>query len=62
MMGCVTIVKINAITVPEDSATSWAGASPRRAGAVDDQDGFEVRAPPAHRRPHHVARDDPMAR
>ena len=41
MMGCVTIVKINAITVPEDSGDELGRRFKRRAGAVDDQDGFE---------------------
>ena len=63
MMGCVTIVKINAITVPEDSGDELgrrfakASGRRRRPGRVRG-----LRAPPAHRRPHHVARDDPMAR
>ena len=34
------VIKINAITVPEGRATSSASGS-RRAGAVDDQEGFE---------------------
>ena len=41
MMGCVTIVKINAITVPEDSGDELGRRFAARAGAVDDQDGFE---------------------
>jgi heme-degrading monooxygenase HmoA len=37
----VTIVKINAITVPADSGDELARRFAARAGAVDDQDGFE---------------------
>ena len=36
-----TVVKINAITVPEDSGDELARRFAARAGAVDDQDGFE---------------------
>jgi heme-degrading monooxygenase HmoA len=37
----VTIVKINAITVPADSGDELARRFAARAGAVDHQDGFE---------------------
>lgn len=40
-MGCVTVIKINAITVPEDSGDELARRFAARAGAVDDQEGFE---------------------
>ena len=36
-----TVVKINAITVPENSGDELARRFAARAGAVDDQDGFE---------------------
>ncbi len=36
-----TIIKINAITVPDDSGDELAHRFAARAGAVDDQDGFE---------------------
>jgi len=37
----VTIIKINAITVPADSGDELANRFAARAGAVDGQDGFE---------------------
>jgi heme-degrading monooxygenase HmoA len=37
----VTVIKINAITVPADSGDELARRFAARAGAVDDQDGFE---------------------
>lgn len=37
----MTIVKINAITVPADSGDELAHRFAARAGAVDDQEGFE---------------------
>lgn len=37
----MTVVKINAITVPADSGDELAHRFAARAGAVDDQDGFE---------------------
>jgi heme-degrading monooxygenase HmoA len=37
----VTVIKINAITVPEDAGDELAQRFAARAGAVDDQDGFE---------------------
>ena len=37
----MTIIKINAITVPEDSGDELARRFSARAGAVDKQDGFE---------------------
>ena len=37
----MSIIKINAITVPEDSGDELARRFAARAGAVDDQDGFE---------------------
>jgi heme oxygenase (mycobilin-producing) len=37
----MTIVKINAITVPEDSGDELAKRFAARAGAVDNQEGFE---------------------
>ncbi len=41
MMGHMTVVKINAITVPAGSGDELARRFAARAGAVDDQDGFE---------------------
>ena len=41
MMGHMTVVKINAITVPAESGDELASRFAARAGAVDDQDGFE---------------------
>ncbi len=41
MMTRVSVVKINAITVPADSGDELARRFAARAGAVDDQDGFE---------------------
>jgi heme-degrading monooxygenase HmoA len=40
-MDPMSIVKINAITVPEDSGDELARRFAARAGAVDGQDGFE---------------------
>lgn len=37
----MTVIKINAITVPADSGDELAERFAARAGAVDDQDGFE---------------------
>jgi heme-degrading monooxygenase HmoA len=37
----VTVIKINAITVPADAGDELAQRFAARAGAVDDQDGFE---------------------
>jgi heme oxygenase (mycobilin-producing) len=37
----MTVIKINAITVPEDSGDELARRFAARAGAVDDQEGFE---------------------
>jgi heme oxygenase (mycobilin-producing) len=37
----MTVIKINAITVPADSGDELARRFAGRAGAVDDQDGFE---------------------
>ena len=37
----VTVIKINAITVPADSGDELGQRFAARAGAVDDQDGFE---------------------
>ena len=37
----VTVIKINAITVPEGSGDELAQRFAARAGAVDDRDGFE---------------------
>lgn len=39
--GSVTIIKVNAITVPPDSGDELAHRFAARAGAVDGQDGFE---------------------
>src|SRR6202030_1068014 len=39
--GPMTVIKINAITVPEDSGDELARRFAARAGAVDSQDGFE---------------------
>src|SRR6202046_708526 len=41
MIKAMTLVKINAITVPADSGDELARRFAARAGAVDDQDGFE---------------------
>ncbi len=41
MIGTMTVVKINAITVPADSGDELARRFAARAGAVDNQDGFE---------------------
>jgi heme-degrading monooxygenase HmoA len=41
MIGVMTVVKINAITVPADGGDELARRFAARAGAVDDQDGFE---------------------
>ena len=41
MIVHMTVVKINAITVPPDSGDELARRFAARAGAVDDQDGFE---------------------
>ena len=41
MIKGMTLVKINAITVPADSGDELAQRFAARAGAVDDQDGFE---------------------
>lgn len=40
-MGAMTVIKINAITVPADSGDELAQRFAARAGAVDGQDGFE---------------------
>jgi heme-degrading monooxygenase HmoA len=39
--GCVTIIKINAITVPAEGGDELAKRFGARAGAVDGQEGFE---------------------
>lgn len=39
--GSVTVIKINAITVPDDAGDELATRFAARAGAVDGQDGFE---------------------
>jgi heme-degrading monooxygenase HmoA len=41
MIGVMTVVRINAINVPADSGDELARRFAARAGAVDDQDGFE---------------------
>ena len=41
MIKGMTLVKINAITVPADSGDELARRFAARAGAVDDQEGFE---------------------
>ena len=41
MIGCVTVIKINAITVPADGGDELARRFAARAGAVDNQAGFE---------------------
>ena len=41
MIEGMSIVKINAITVPADSGDELAQRFAARAGAVDDQDGFQ---------------------
>ncbi len=40
-MERMTVIKINAITVPADSGDELAKRFAKRAGAVDGQDGFE---------------------
>lgn len=40
-MGIVTVIKINAITVPKDSGDELAHRFAARAGAVDGAEGFE---------------------
>jgi heme-degrading monooxygenase HmoA len=40
-MNAMTVIKINAITVPADSGDKLAKRFAQRAGAVDGQDGFE---------------------
>jgi heme-degrading monooxygenase HmoA len=40
-IGRMTVIKINAITVPADSGDELARRFAARAGAVDGQDGFE---------------------
>ena len=40
-MAATSVVKINAITVPADSGDELAQRFAKRAGAVDDQPGFE---------------------
>jgi heme-degrading monooxygenase HmoA len=41
MIGGMTVVKINAITVPADSGDELARRFAARAGAVDSREGFE---------------------
>ncbi len=41
IIGRMTVVKINAITVPADGGDELARRFAARAGAVDNQDGFE---------------------
>jgi heme oxygenase (mycobilin-producing) len=41
MMEFMTVIKINAITVPPDGGDELARRFAARAGAVDNQDGFE---------------------
>jgi heme-degrading monooxygenase HmoA len=41
IIGRMTVIKINAITVPADSGDELARRFAARAGAVDNQDGFE---------------------
>jgi heme oxygenase (mycobilin-producing) len=41
MMELMTVIKINAITVPPDGGDELARRFAARAGAVDNQDGFE---------------------
>jgi heme oxygenase (mycobilin-producing) len=41
MIEDMSVVKVNAITVPADSGDELAQRFAARAGAVDDQDGFE---------------------
>jgi heme-degrading monooxygenase HmoA len=41
MMRFMTVIKINAITVPADGGDELARRFAARAGAVDNQDGFE---------------------
>jgi heme-degrading monooxygenase HmoA len=41
MMKFMTVIKINAITVPPDGGDELARRFAARAGAVDNQDGFE---------------------
>ena len=59
----MTVIKINAITVPENSGDELAHRFGARAGAVDDQDGFEeLWLPQADRRQDHLARRHTLAR
>ena len=41
IMAAMTVIKINAITVPEDGGDELAKRFGARAGAVDGQEGFE---------------------
>ena len=41
MIDSMTVIRINAITVPADSGDELARRFAARAGAVDDQEGFE---------------------
>jgi heme-degrading monooxygenase HmoA len=41
MMGPMSVIRINAITVPESGGEELARRFAERAGAVDDADGFE---------------------
>ena len=62
MIVGMTVVRINAITVPADSGDELARRFAARAGAVDDQDGFEgfeLLKPTDGR--HHLAGGDPVA-
>ena len=46
----MTVIKINAITVPEEAGDELAKRFAARAGAVDDQEGFELLRPTDDRR------------
>ncbi len=41
MLGCMTVIKINALTVPAEMGEEVARRFAARLGAVDDQKGFE---------------------
>ena len=57
------VIKINAITVPEGSGDELGKRFAARAGAVDNQEGFEgFELFKPDRRPHHLAGRHPLAR
>ena len=58
----MTVIKINAITVPADSGDELAHRFAARAGRSTARRASRVRAAEAHRRAHPVARRHPLAR